>query len=346
MIAERLSAQLLAGPPARDPVAVAERLLAIQAQDPRGARLAVRVRSTGLSAGAVDNALTQDRSLVISWLARGTLHLARSEDYPWLHALTTPPLLAGNTRQLAQDGVSGVLADRAVAVIEHALADEGPLTREQLRDRLAAAGTPTGGQVMGHLLLRASLRGTIVRGPMAGPRHAYVLVCDWLGKAPRVDRERALAELARRYLAGHGPADARDLARWAGLPLRDCRAGLAAIAPELRQRPDGLVDLARRVPAAGLGAPRLLGAFDPVLLGWRSRAGLLAEHEPVIVAKANGMFRPFALVRGRAVGTWALRAGRVTICPLVALAARDAAALEADARDVERYLGAAGYSAR
>jgi hypothetical protein len=34
-IAARLTAQLLAGEPARDPVAVAERLLAVQAQDGR-----------------------------------------------------------------------------------------------------------------------------------------------------------------------------------------------------------------------------------------------------------------------------------------------------------------------
>jgi len=38
MIAERLTAQLLAGPPADSAVAVAHRLLAVQAQDGRGAR--------------------------------------------------------------------------------------------------------------------------------------------------------------------------------------------------------------------------------------------------------------------------------------------------------------------
>src|SRR6202050_1200277 len=101
MIAERLTAQLLAGPPARDPVAVAERLLAVQGQDPRGARLAVRARTTGLSATDVDRALTEDRSLLITWLNRGTLHLVRREDYPWLQALTTPPLRSGNPRRLA-----------------------------------------------------------------------------------------------------------------------------------------------------------------------------------------------------------------------------------------------------
>src|SRR5213592_2090253 len=50
LLAERLTAQLLAGEPARDPVAVAERLLAIQAQDLRGARLAIRARTAGRAA--------------------------------------------------------------------------------------------------------------------------------------------------------------------------------------------------------------------------------------------------------------------------------------------------------
>src|SRR5207237_2650704 len=99
VLEERLTAQLLAGPPARDPVAVAERLLAIQAQDPRGARLAIRARTTGLSVADVDRALTDDRSLLITWLNRGTLHLVRLEDYPWLQALTTPQLAAGNARR-------------------------------------------------------------------------------------------------------------------------------------------------------------------------------------------------------------------------------------------------------
>ena len=105
-IAERLTAQGLSGPPLKTPVDVAERLLAVQGQDPRGARLAVRARTAGLSAADVDRALSEDRSLLITWLNRGTLHLVRSEDYPLLQALTTPPLLTCCTRRLRQEGVS------------------------------------------------------------------------------------------------------------------------------------------------------------------------------------------------------------------------------------------------
>ena len=80
----------------------------------RGARLAVRARSTGLSAADVDRALTEDRSLLITWLNRGTLHLVRREDYAWLHAITTPPLLTGIARRLEQEGVSRAAVDRAL----------------------------------------------------------------------------------------------------------------------------------------------------------------------------------------------------------------------------------------
>ena len=103
--AERCAAQLLCGDPAGSAGEVAGRLLAIQAQDPRGARLAIRARSAGLSASDVDAALTQRRSLMVTWLNRGTLHLVRTEDYWWLHPLTTPQLCTGNSRRLAQEGV-------------------------------------------------------------------------------------------------------------------------------------------------------------------------------------------------------------------------------------------------
>lgn len=336
LLAARLSAQLLSGERPGDPVDVARHLLAVQGQDPRAARLAIRARSSSLSASDVDRALSDERSLLITWCNRGTLHLIASEDYGWLHALTTPPLHRANATRLAQEGVTPAAAERGVASIESALAEEGPLNRAQLRERLAAAKVPTAGQALVHVLLLASLRGLIVRGPMIDGQHAYVLVRDWLGEQAPVERGTALAELARRYLAGHGPADDRDLARWAGLPLRDVRAGLAAIASELEQRADGLLELAVRRPPAPPPPPRLLGAFDPLLLGWCSREPILAGNQGIITV--NGLFRPFALVRGRAVATWKLSGSEVELQPFAPLGARERAALSADGDDVVRFL--------
>jgi hypothetical protein len=338
MLAERLTAQQLAGQPASGPLEAARRLLAVQGQDPRGARLAIRARTAGGSTAAdVDRALSEERSLLITWLNRGTLHLIASEDYAWLHSLTAPALFTANARRLAQEGVMPDAAERAVAVIERALATEGPLTRAQLRGRIAGAGIPTDGQALVHLLMLASLRGVSVRGPMAGREQAYALVRDWLPPQRAPHRERSLAELARRYLAGHGPAGERDLARWSGLRLSDARAGLAAIAAEIDERPDGLLDLRGRATPARVPAPKLLGAFDPLLLGWCSREELLAGNEGIVTV--NGLFRPFALVRGRAAATWSLAAGRIVVREFAPLSRRDEDALRRDGMDVARYLG-------
>ena len=338
LLAERAAAQLLSGPPAATAEAVAGRLLAIQGQDPRGARLAIRARSTGLTAADVDQALTVRRTLVTGWLNRGTLHLVCSADYWPLHQLTTPPLHTGCFRRLGQEGIQPDQADRGVAVIERALRVDGPLTRAQLGERLDAAGLRTAGQALVYLLFLAGLRGVSVRGPMAGPEQAYVLARDWLGAPPALDRDAALGWLAGRYLAGHGPATDRDLAKWSGLPLGDVRHGLASTAAGLAERSDGLVSLApgRSSGPAELPPPRLLGAFDPVLHGWQSRAPVLGQHERAIVQ--GGMFRPFAMVRGRAVGTWGLPGGRVVLTELEDLAATDRAGLAADAADVTRFL--------
>jgi hypothetical protein len=337
ILAERLTAQLLAGKPARDPVTVARRLLAVQAQDLRGARLAIRARSAGLSAAEVDRALSVERTLVVTWLNRGTLHLICSEDYHWLAALTAPPLMTANARRLSQEGVNTKAAERGVGVIESSLAEEGPLTRAQLRERLDSAGVPTKGQALVHLLMLASLRGLTVRGPVIGREHAYVLVREWVEKPAKIDRARALAELARRYLAGHGPASDRDLARWSGLPLRDARLGFREIASELRQLPDGLLDLSKRSATAELPQPRLLGPFEPVLLGWASREQIVGSHQALVTV--NGIFRPFALVRGKAVARWSIDRGELRLEPFAPLSRKNAEALASDACDVARYLG-------
>lgn len=314
---------------------MAERLLAVQGQDPRGVRLAVRARTEGLTAADVDRCLT-DRSLLIAWLNRGTLHLVQAEDYPMLHAVTTPPLLNESVRRLGVEGISAAAAERALAALEKLLAD-GPLPGAELRAQLEVDGHPVTGPAFSHLCFRAGVLGLVVRGPMVAGQHAYVLAREWLGAGGgAVDRDAALAELARRYLVGHAPASDRDLARWAGVPLRDARAGLAAVAGEIEERDDGLVQLKGQAFEGEIPPPRLLGAFDPVLLGWTSREEITGSHTELITV--NGLFRPFAMVGGRAVATWRLIKGRVAIEPLARIAKKDRAALDADAADVERFV--------
>jgi hypothetical protein len=321
MLADRLTAQLLAGEPARSPGAVVERLLAVQAQDFRAGTLAIRARTRGLGVSAVHLALA-DRELVVTWVNRGTLHLVRAEDYPWLHALTTPQLATGNQTRLRQEGVSPAQAERGVRVVEEQLLD-GPRTRAQLKAALQVADVPVAGQAVVHVLVLATLRGVCVRGPVMGREQAFVLVRDWLPRAGEVDRDKALGELAHRYLAGHGPSTDRDLARWAGVTLADARTGLSGVR-------------APAIAAAPLPPPRLLGGYDEVLMGWESRDLVLGSHQGVVTT--NGIFKPIALVRGKAVGTWGLPGGKVKLEPFAALSDTVERALTREAADVERFL--------
>lgn len=138
-------------------------------------------------------------------------------------------------------------------------------------------------------------------------------------------------------MTGHAPAADRDLAKWAGISLRDARLGLARCGAV--QRADGLAELpgSRHAPAPALPPPRLLGAFDPLLLGWASRDPVTGPHQRIVTV--NGLFRPFALTGGRAVATWTVTGGRVALTPFAALDAATQTALDAEAADVTRFLG-------
>ena len=343
----RAARQLLHRPDGLTPAEVVRRLLAVQAQDLPAARRALRARTRGLTAEAVNAALSEERSIVRGWLGRGTLHMVAREDYPWMLGLTAPTQAAHGRRRLGEEGVSEAGVDRAMRVIETTLADEGPLTRRELAQRVAAGGIRTEGQAMPHLLRRAVLCGTAVLGPMRGAQQTVALARDWLGATPPAslagpERDAALAELARRYLAGHGPATERDLAYWAGLPLRDARAGLHAIAGELAVLDDGLVDLAAGGEPARRTGARLLPVFDAYLLGWKDRAfAVPSEHVPKVYM--GGLIGPAATVDGRVVGTWrTVRRGdrlALDVEPFAPLSPRPAAGLRREAEDVARFEG-------
>ncbi len=311
----------------------------------------MRSRTHGLSVSDLDRALSEDRSLIVSWLNRGTLHLVRSEDYSWLHAVIAPRLVRGNARRLEEEGVSPAQAERAAELIEASLGAGGPSTRAGLRERLDTAGIPTAGQALYHLLVFTGLRGAIVRGPMVEGEQAFVLTEDWLGPQPDVDVEAALAELARRYLAGHGPASDRDLAYWMGITLTQARRGLKAIGDELVEVPGGLIDLKKRSASAdgpagspdgtadpGPPPPRLLGPFDPVLHGWPSREFLIPADKEKSIVTVNGLFRATILVDGRVVGIWRTNRGEIELEPFASLSRDTLAVLEEDAAAVNAYL--------
>jgi uncharacterized protein YcaQ len=359
LLVRRSAAQLLDRRIDGGPEAGVRALLAVQAQDKSAWRLALRARVAGITAQDVDAALTESRSLVVAWLNRGTLHLVCSEDYPWLWALSAPTQRVAIRTRLAREGFSREDAERGIGLIERFLIEDGPLSRGRLRERLKERGVWTEGQALVHLLFAAANRGLAVLGPVAGGEHLFVHPREWFGvggePAPLAGerRDQALAEMARRYLRGHGPATERDLAKWSGLPLRDAHAGLSAIAVELVELEGDFLDLADRRPSAfqlearwGSAAlpTRLLPGFDPCLLGWRERAPFVRpEDEARVIPPGGGAFRPVATVDGVAAATWGLRrnGGQVAlgIEPFAPFDSATEAAIAAEMADVARFEG-------
>lgn len=130
--------------------------------------------------------------------------MAARADHPAARDGQRAPALAG--------GVSPDAATRGVAVILGALAEHGPLARAALLGHLKRAGVPTAGQAFVHLMVRATIQGLIVRGPLIDQEQRFVLVRDWLDEPLALDRETALVEL------GDGLLDLPDRVTPAGFP--------------------------------------------------------------------------------------------------------------------------------
>src|SRR5437879_1556257 len=214
----RLRAQRLA-PPSPSSTAVAsvvqivKGMCGIQAQEASAATLAVRVRSTGLVAADVERARVEERTVIRTWGPRGTLHLLATEDLGWLLPLLVPVFVAGARRRREELGLDEDTYARGVRITSDILANQGPLTRAELFEQLAAHGLLLEGQARPHLLSRAALEGIICLGPDRGSEPTYVLLSDWVEQEHKGQSlSDAHAELTRYYLGAYGPATPEDQA--------------------------------------------------------------------------------------------------------------------------------------
>jgi hypothetical protein len=331
----RVAAQLLHRPGRRPAVAdLVARLLAVQAQDIGASPLALRVRSRGLTAADVA-AAREDRSVVRAWGPRTTLHLMTPDDVPLLLLCVTT---SHSVRRLRQEGITGS-PDELTRTVERALAGQGPLIKAEVGQRLGRLGTRAEGQGIVHTLLLGAAQGTVVLGPDRGNKPTYVHAGDWFGRVlrPARDRDRAVAEIARRYVRAHGPAAPEDLAAWSGLAVGEARAGWAAIADELTEVAHAGRPLwrLRRAPRPGDVTLALLPAFDEYVLGWRDRAFAVAAPAARLFARGGGMIPATVLADGRVVGTWRRdRSGGVVTDLFEPV---DEQALAAESEDLSRF---------
>ena len=259
----------------------------------RAAGLALRSRVPGLRRAGVDSS-----GLIRTWAARGTVHLIDPADWPWLHATVGQRNRVRFDAQMSKrgdyDAATGMLGD-LVAVLR-----DRPLDRAGLLAGTGRPRPPRPGPALGQR--PHALGGD--PGPGGGPARRAL------------PGGRAAARGGRRPGAGHaGPplpgrvraGGAADLASWSGLPLGTARRALAAAGDT--EAAGDLLALPGTLDAAPPPAPPalLLAAFDTTMLGYRTRAPLVAAADDRHILPGGGMLRPAVLIDGVAAGTWGPR---------------------------------------
>ncbi|MDQ2943912.1 MAG: winged helix DNA-binding domain-containing protein, partial [Candidatus Dormibacteraeota bacterium] len=229
----------------------------------------------------VRNALWKHKTLVKTWLMRGTLHLVPAEDLPlYTAAMRTRWIRVNNSWlkfvQLSEQefldliDAIGKALDGEVRTREELIAKVGKGRSERIREVLKSG--------WGMILKPVARRGLLCFGPSRGQSVTFVKPQQWLGTWREVDPDQALVEVARRYLRAYGPATKYDFARWWGNWPGVGNAAWSGLAGELApvsvegQRADVLASdlraVARKPPAAPV---QLLPPFDPYLMGHATR---------------------------------------------------------------------------
>lgn len=342
----RLRNQRLSGGRFTRPEDVVKWMGGVQAQEYADAKWALAVRSRRATDAAIERALTEG-AILRTHVLRPTWHFVAAADIRWMLALTGPRVsarMAPYNRHLELD--AGVFRRSETAIVR-ALRGGVQLTRQELKTVLERAGIRADGvQRLAHIVMRAELDAIICSGARRGTQSTYALLDERVPPSAARTRDDAIAELARRYFASHGPAQIADFVWWSGLTTVDARRGLQLIDAELdHDDVDGKTYWFRR--AAAVRGDRktvcLLGLYDEYLIAYKDRSAALDQSRWVRMVRDP--FSAPIVVNGHVVGGWrrAVKGDRmvISLTPFTSLTRTDTAAVEAAASAYADFFGLA-----
>ena len=262
----------------------------------------------------VRKALWKDKTLVKTWLMRGTLHLVPSRDLPLFSAALGVYGMRNTNAWLKFMQISLPELTDLIEAIGDAL-DGQALTREELIAKVRKGRSERIQLALrsgwGGVLKAVGRQGLLCFGPSRGQSVTFVRPEKWLGSWRRLDPQRSLVEIARRYLRAYGPATSKDFTRWWGTWPGVGKTAWAGLAEELApvsiagQRADMLASDLDRIAAMTMQpSVRVLPPFDPYLMGYSSRDHLFAAEHSSRVSRTAGWISAVVLVDGRVVATW------------------------------------------
>ncbi|MBX3069907.1 MAG: AlkZ family DNA glycosylase [Thermomicrobiales bacterium] len=349
----------------------------VQNSPPGSALLAFHARVQNLTQERVDEAVSEDKSLLQSWSMRGSPFYFPTADAPVFTTGVLPPteeamrqfipgvgpavdklgltlteaveLTGGEIgdvltgRQLAIDDLGAELAERIAKKLSKKRRDtwdeEGP----------HAAGQPLGEAVVHFCIRILTLQGVVCLAPRAGNKAPFVLVDEWLDDPiPDIEPDHARAELVRRYLRCYGPSTRADFAAWLGVRAGDAGPWWSLVEDEMTPVEFGRkawvltedLDALRSAPTPT--EVRLLPPRDPYTQ-LRDRETIVDKRYHQDVWKTVGD-PGTVLAGGKITGIWRPhKTGRkltISIKTFGALPVRDKKSLRAEAEQVAPLRGA------
>jgi hypothetical protein len=297
----------------RAPLSVTDamrRVMALQAQQPASAYLALWNRLADFDPAELDEAFASHR-VVRAQLMRVTMHAVHAQDHQVFREAMEPTLRAsrlGDPRFRA----SGLTAEDADGLMSGLLdfADQprtGPECEAWLAGRLGAPMPPLAWRMLRQY---APLWHAPTDGPWLFGSRAYVAARPRPVLADPDVSGLALQTLVRRYLEGFGPASIADMAQFAMVQRSRVKAAVQALGGSLQQweGPGGTV--LYDVPGAPLPAgdtpapPRLMAMWDSTLMAYTDRSRVTPPGYRKLVRRMNGDVLPTLLVDGYVAGVW------------------------------------------
>jgi hypothetical protein len=305
---QRLLNQHIAQPTFNRPEDETAWLVAVQAQDYAGAKWGLGLRLQSVTDRDVEQAFANG-AILRTHLMRPTWHFVTPGDIRWLLALTAPRVHAANAYMYRKLELDGAFFRRSNTALRKALQGGNQLTRDELRALLRKTGLATDGEFrMGYILMRAELDGVICSGPRRGKQFTYALLDERVSNCKVLERDEALAELARRYFVTRGPATVHDFAKWSGLTLADARIGLEATTTQLQfevveQQTYWFSATKRARQDVPLGA-WLLSIYDEYVSSYKDHGAAVDKETSAKLRALGNALTNIVVVDGRIVGTW------------------------------------------
>jgi hypothetical protein len=308
----RLHNQLIAHSKISSPVEVVRWLVAVQSQDYPAAKWAVGLRTPAATDAEIERAFDEG-AILRTHVLRPTWHFVTPADIRWMLALTAPRVKAGLAYNLRRLELDRPILSRANSVLENALQGGKQLTRQEVDLRLRQAGIITAKDEplrFLHVMISAELDGIVCSGTRRGKQHTYALLEERASHVPMLDRESALAELARRYFTSRGPASVKDFSWWSGLSGVDAKAGLEMIKPIIVEEViDGqsywLVPSSSSITQETTPAVHLLPNYDEYMVSYTNRSAI---YDPGKVQqgdeRANSLLNNAIVIDGQVEGMW------------------------------------------